>query len=124
LEDGKDSLDNAGDVLVLPGPDYGPPGFLEASINESIPLSVAAELWFPIVDIASGDVSVLRAGVPEASVNKDGNPVAGENDIWANRQIRETQAIVHPKTKSVRMEGAAHGYLWLGVALEIPGHAL
>ena len=39
------------------------------------------ELRLPVADVATGDGSVVRAGVPEAAIDEDGDPGAGKDDI-------------------------------------------
>jgi len=52
-----------------------------------VPLLVCIQLLQPIPPIALWPVAVLRATVPEAPVNKDGQPMLAENEVGPARQL-------------------------------------
>jgi hypothetical protein len=69
---------------VFPQPDYSPAILSEALRDEPVSLSIALQLRLPIASITTGRMAVLRASVPEASVNKHGNACSRKHDVCTN----------------------------------------
>src|SRR5688572_5751010 len=75
-------------VLVLPHADDLPASASQHVVNLAIPISVPAQLRHPVVTVGLRDHLVLRAVVPEAAVDEDGDSGAGEDDVGAYRPTR------------------------------------
>lgn len=78
-------------LLVLPHAYYTPAGVGERSVHRPIPRDVPLQLRAPVVAVRPRHVPVLRAAVPEASIDEYGQPRAGEDDIGSDDPIRESQ---------------------------------
>lgn len=66
---------------------------------------------------------MLRTGVPEAAIDKDGNALTREGDINADgAPTRRSDRIVAPEAEPNAMEGRAEAELRPGVPLSIPLH--
>lgn len=54
---------------------------------------------------------MLRAGVPEATVNEDGNPLPGEDNVRSHPAFRQIDPQITAITVSGPVEGRAQGKL-------------
>jgi len=72
--------------LVLPNPQHAPPGTAQCARHQPIAHLVAGNLLIPVPSIAPGHPTMLRATMPEAAVNKHGQPLPPENEIRAAGQ--------------------------------------
>lgn len=97
VEHREDSARDGVGGLVLPRADDMPAGGAESAVDAPITRGVAFELRAPIADVATGCIAVLRAAVPEAAINEDGDPPAREDDVRPNRDIRRADGVVHSK---------------------------
>jgi len=81
---------------------------------------IALELLLPEygVGLRSGRVSTSRVVVPVASMNEEGDPVAGEDDIRTSRKSSHVKAIAKAETVKV----SSHYPFRLGIATSISGH--
>jgi len=67
--------------VVLPQPDDGPACGAEGAFDIVVALSVAAEFGEPVCAVAARLAAVLRATMPEAAVNEDGEALAPKDEI-------------------------------------------
>src|SRR5215469_12017235 len=67
--------------FVFPYPDNGPPGRMEPGVGVSIACHVALDLRAPELGIAPGRAVMLRAAVPKAAVDEDGDLGSGKHEI-------------------------------------------
>lgn len=66
-----------------------PPGVSERFCVPNITLNVASDLWPPVAPIPDlWAAPVLRAAMPEAAVEEDGDLTSREHDIGADRARR------------------------------------
>ena len=96
-------LDPVGDddwVLVLPRSDDAPSRLMESFIGASVPGDVGVELGSPPVSVRLGRDGVLGTAMPEAPVDKDGDPGSGEGDVGTTGKGRE----VHPVAETAAMQ--------------------
>lgn len=107
--------------FVLPDPDDGPSGGAERSIIEPITLFVSRDLGAPIRSIGSGSRPVLWTPVPEAAIDKDGNPLATKHEVSPATQTLDWPR-VHAVSKATAMKLRAEGELRTSVALAVALH--
>jgi hypothetical protein len=53
-----------------------------------VTLAIPLDLGGPELDVRLGNRSMLRATVPEASVNKDGHVGAAEREVRSSRKVK------------------------------------
>ena len=76
-----DTIGYQADVLVLPRPDDDPASRLKRVIVGAVAVDVALQLGRPPANVALRWAEMLRAAMPEAAVDEDGDPCAGEDNI-------------------------------------------
>ena len=103
---GNHDLDRLLNPLVFPDSDDCPPLRLECSVDLAIARHVCGQLGVPPVVIGSRASSVLRTRVPEASVNKNGDPGSGEDDVDGAAPL-PGYWIVHPIAQAAPIQGLA-----------------
>ena len=76
-----------GDGRILVFPDmYGQPADLPKSIIlATVTLSVFVEFGLPPGMVRFRQYSVIRAGMPETTVDEDGDSCSGESHVWPAR---------------------------------------
>jgi hypothetical protein len=89
---------------VLEEPQYFPSIPLQSRVVLPIALDVPRELGRPIATIRLRNLTMIRAAVPETSVDEDGNFGAGEGHIWPDAPAVEPEQQVLPKTESTPMK--------------------
>jgi hypothetical protein len=72
-------------VLMLPDAYDGPTGVREPSVHLSVTLDVPVELWSPVPAVGTRGGAVLRASMPEASIDEDGHSSSRKHDVGADR---------------------------------------
>lgn len=88
-----------GQFLMLPEADDLPTGLDERRVDRSIALDVLAELRRPVPFVGRRLSPMLRAGVPEASIDEHGNLPRSEDDVWPHSDLADVQAEVLAITK-------------------------
>lgn len=116
------SVAQHGDVpgLALPYDQHSPACRLQRCFLPGIPLHIGVELRRPELVSGRGNGCLPTAGMPmpEAAVDEDDRPIAGEHQVGRAGQIptMEAEAI----TQSVRRP--ADDQFRLGIAIPYPGH--
>lgn len=98
---------------MLPDPDDGPPGVGEGLVDVAVALGVGRELRDPVAGVRLWDVLVVRASVPEASVDDVDLP-PGEDDVGPDAHRPGSQQVVLPVPVAPTVEGRPDPHLWLG----------
>jgi hypothetical protein len=95
--------DNFGRVRVLPRANHVPARDLECGVYTQVAVFVAAELRYPVLAVARGDIPMLWAAVPEAAVYEDRYTPAREHDVGSNCEPLESEGQVYaePQTPGV-----------------------
>jgi hypothetical protein len=109
--------------LMLPNSNYYPAVLFEDLGMAAVALDVLSDLWLPIRAIRRGKRAVLRAAMPEASVNEHSDLWAWKDKVGSDaaaqgRFYREVDSI--PETRSV--SGFANRPLWSSVAAAVRAH--
>lgn len=102
-------------VFVLPHANHVPAGGLEEAVDPPIPLDIRRELGRPPRPIVRGDGCVLRAAVPETTVDEDSDLRWPENDVGSASQVGQ-RGLVDSKSKTSSMQRRPQLDLWLGVS--------
>lgn len=90
---------------MLPDPDYGPAGRRESLIRIPVALDIPCEFGSPPGPVGLWQRRVVGARVPEASVNEDGDPSAGESDVSASAaKAVDVNAVIDPIAQSASMQ--------------------
>src|SRR6266566_9420859 len=118
-----DGRQRVGDRHMLPDPDDPPPGRGQRRVRRPVPLHVLAQLRRPVPLVDRGITAVLRAGVPEAAVHKDGHPAGGERYVRADLDtFVEHQAEIFAEPVSLAVQRAPQRDLGLGVGAPDGAH--
>jgi len=105
--------------LVLPKTKDPPPGCFNLRGDRSVAENVTPYLGDPVGPVRLGDVPVLWATVPEATVHEHGHPYAGKHNVGLARQTR-LQTVTEP----CRPQGFLETKLWGGVLVLDLRHAV
>lgn len=81
-----DSLRRLARVLVFPNPNTYPTRFCETTIRVTVARLISANLVRPEACVGYRDGVVLRATVPEATVEKDGDPHSCKYKVSSSAQ--------------------------------------
>ena len=91
-------------VFVLPEPKNRPPQLHQMTIGVPVALDIPAEFGLPPIGIVLRSDPVLRATVPEASIDEDGDPRGAEEQIRASsRHIRQGRIDSIPESAAVQL---------------------
>ena len=96
---------NVGRVLMLPSPDDDPSCLAQTLIRPAVTGDVGVKLGPPPVGVRLGSHGVLGTAVPEAAVDEDGDPSAGEGDVGPARDGRHVDAIAETPSMQLAPEG-------------------
>ena len=77
---------------------------------KSVSVEITLKLWNPVLHVSCGRLSVLRARVPEATVDEDRYPVLREHDIWTTeaRGSLYSQVLSESRTQAVEEGPQSH----------------
>jgi len=67
--------------LMLPAAHDHPAVGGQCRIHRSVPGHVSLQLWSPVAAIPLWLIAMLRAAMPEASIDKDCDPSAGKDNV-------------------------------------------
>lgn len=110
-------------VFVLPYADRRPTLGSESRLDLSVSLHVSCELGLPVGAVHPRHVRVLRAAVPEAAVDEDGETRAGEGDVNSYRPpARDSDRIVAAEAEPGAVKGRAESELGPSVPLSVALH--
>ena len=74
-------------VLVFPNPDGEPARCGELRVGVAIATGDATKLQTPPAGVGLGEMAVVGAGVPEATVDEHGDPRAAQQDVDASTPV-------------------------------------
>lgn len=94
-------------ILVLPHSQHRPAEIPKSFVRAQVSCDVRIELGPPPLGVGPGWDAVLRAAMPEATVNEDGQADAGECDIRTTWQHPH----IDPKTHATSMQLASQSHL-------------
>jgi len=103
-------------ILVLPGAQDSPSRLDKPTISVAIPGAIGLDLRPPPVRVCLGPGDVIRASVPEAAVDVDGDSPSREDDVCAAPEARNRSA-VDTEAKPAPVKLGPHRELRGGVAL-------
>lgn len=111
-------------ILVAPGANDGPASELKMLRVPQVSLAVCGQLGPPVVSVRGGLRRMLRAPVPPATVDEDGDPLLREDDVrsYGPRPPFESDGLVHPISQAATMEGRANSAFWTCVPPTIRLH--
>lgn len=107
---------------MLPNPDDRPSGLCEPAIGISIPSSIRFNLGAPELAVAVRLGCVLRASVPEAAVNEDGDPRWAEDDVNSAATVSE-HGPIDSEPQPAGMQRPPQRNFGAGVPASYPRHA-
>lgn len=108
-------------LVVLPNTQDGPPRGREKLIVTTVSGNVSVQLGAPVVGVRTRAHAVNRAPVPKASVDEDGDPSGGEDDVRAASHARVWTAVLE-EPESPRVEGGPNCSLGPRVRAAVADH--
>lgn len=82
---------------MLPKAQNAPTEFPKFTIYSTIPCLVLCELFEPKIAACGWEGGVLRATVPETSIDENDQPFAGKCEIWGSRQRNMASPSLDPR---------------------------
>jgi hypothetical protein len=119
---GYHGCDGVGQRHMLPEADYCPAGLGEGLVGGAVALDVPSQLRRPVPVVVLRLAAVVGAGVPEAAVNEDGDPPAGERDIRADPAQRQIEPEVLAVAVAHGVQRGAQRQFGLGVGAAVAPH--
>lgn len=110
-------------ILVLPESQNGPAEGVQMLVGSSIPLDVPTKFLGPPLSIRLRNAQMLRAGVPEATIDEDRDLGRTEHHVRTS-PAHSGQRSVHAITESTSMSLLAEQHLRRGIAAWSAAHAL
>lgn len=107
---------------MLPEPEDCPAGGSQYPGLCAIAGCVAFEFRQPVVVVDAGSAAVLRAAVPEAPVDENGDAALGKDNVWADEPAFHSDRMVLEKAVTPPMQSRADHGFGLGVAPPDGGH--
>lgn len=121
-DDGPNLRCNRGRVVVLPHSYDRPAGRGEAEIHFSISGHVSLKLGLPVIAVRLRGGSVLRATVPEATVDEDSDLLSREDNIRLHESVREPDWVMLAKAQPEPVKSRPDRDLGLGVSSPVRSH--
>jgi hypothetical protein len=103
-------LDRLFDRIVFPITQYRPASRPESLVRIPVSSSVSLDLRFPPFVVVSRNVSVFGTAMPEAAVNKYGNPSVRESNVYCAPR-NPGDRVFDPITETILEEGLPNLYL-------------
>jgi hypothetical protein len=107
---------------VFPNSHDKPTSRVESGIDPSIASDVEGKLFPPVASVGARVRSVLRAAVPIAPVDKDGNSLSDEDNVRANTNVSSANLATATEAKALVMERGAQRYFGPSVAPSVTAH--
>ena len=107
---------------MLPDADDRPALASERYVDPGITLAVTGKLTVPISLVLLGSIAMNRAGVPEASVDKNDDSIAREDNVRSYGEPRKIDARVLPETQPATMKVASESHFRSTVTLAVGAH--
>lgn len=79
---------------VLPNPQHFPASTAQFASHRTVAQAIFLELSPPVLFIGSRVAAMLRAAMPEATINKHRKPLLAKNKIWPPWQFLMTQPAI------------------------------
>lgn len=93
--------------LVLPCADDGPAPRFEGYGARAVARAIPLELRDPVRLVPGRDVPVLRAAMPKAAVNEDGEPAPRKDDVRPHVDLADADPVVDAIAQAVRVKETA-----------------
>jgi hypothetical protein len=106
--------------LMFPDADHLPSCFRKIDVISAVALDVALQLSPPELGVPGGQRPVVRTAMPEAAVDEDSDPQAGEDDVGADAGSRN--AMVDPVAETPTVERATQSELGPRVSAAVGAH--
>jgi hypothetical protein len=94
--------------FMLPEPENCPSIRLKSGCLLLIAARVPFQFLAPVSPVGRRFAPMFGAAVPEASIDKKGNPVLCERDIWADYLSVDSYRIVFPESKASAMKAGTY----------------
>jgi hypothetical protein len=117
-----DPVGDFGDRLVLPDAHNYPAAQRERRIGAQIARDIGLQLRLPVRPVGSRQGPVLWTPVPEASIHKDRDTIAREDDVWSRSNPALCDRVINPKPTATSMKLAANKPLGKSVAATVSPH--
>ena len=117
---GGDSSGNLVRVFVLPEPQDEPARLEEQLVGLAISLAIARDLCPPIVGVGLGFLVVLRAAMPVATINEDGDTRWMEHEIGGPAKPWERPGR-DPVAQATAVNQRANEKFGPGISALVPG---
>lgn len=109
--------------LMFPQTYDMPSGFVQGCVGSTVAFDGAAELGRPIPLVCGRLTAMLGARMPEATIDKDSNFPAGEDDVGTDaRTAGKVEPVILAVSKPKCMQRTAEGDLRLGVRAAVGPH--
>lgn len=108
--------------IVFPYAYHRPAVRSERFVYSLIPNSIAFELGSPIRLIHPRLPPMLRAPVPEASVNENRDSLFREHQVWPDADILRKNHLMFPEPIASSVKKRAQGNLGLGIKTPVAAH--
>jgi hypothetical protein len=102
-------------VFMLPEAHHKPPRLIEGPVRLPVAFQVASKFGTPVRGIGTRWLEVLRAHVPEAPVDEDGDAGSGEDQIWTDLIFRDDDSFVDSVAKAGGVQDRSDPSLGSGV---------
>lgn len=95
-----DAISDSGRILVFPGPHHDPSRLMQGRVVAPVPGNVRIQLGAPPIGIRPWSHCVVRAAVPEATINEDGDLRTSQCDVRVCRKFCH----VHPVPEATAVQ--------------------
>lgn len=109
-------------VFVFPDPDHRPAGLGQRCIGNSVSVHVPLQLRRPVPVVRGGHSPVLRADMPEASIDEDSHLPGSKDHVGTDLCGAEVEPEILPVAITHPMELGSQGNFRFGVAPPIRTH--
>ncbi len=100
-----------GHIVVLPHAYRLPPDLSETGVRVTIPSAVRLELPPPELSVSAGERGVLRAHVPKAAIDEDGDFLVREDEVGSTAAVDDELPLeTEPEPTAVQLR--AQSDLW------------
>jgi hypothetical protein len=87
--------------------DHSPPHLFKLGVLLAVTFHITVQLVPPPVTVVFGKNTVVRAGMPETSINENRDTCSGKYDVRATRKFSQ----VYAESKTATMQFLAYQYL-------------
>jgi hypothetical protein len=108
-------------IIMLPNADYPPSRSDEPTVSVPVAGLIVPDLVEPVLGMRLGATPVLRASMPPATIDENGNLAAREDHIGASMRARNRRD-VHAEAEPEGVAGRPQGLLWPGVPAPVRPH--